>query len=54
MLLAGRKGETKIKNKRIVGGRHVVFDFQYVLSGFGAAKPLDMPAEARKLLAASR
>ena len=53
-ILTGRRGETKFENKRIVGGRHVVFRFEYSLSGFGEAEDLEIPRAARKLLAKVR
>ena len=40
VLLTGRKGETDVEKKKIVGGRHVAFHFEYTLSDFGEAEKL--------------
>ena len=50
-VLAGKKGATEKKGKKIVGGEHVVFDFVYRLSKFDEIEPLKIPREAQVLLA---
>ena len=37
-VLTGQKGETLTKGKKIVGGKHVAFHFEYDLTGFGKTK----------------
>jgi hypothetical protein len=49
--LTGRKGTTRSKGGKIIGGEHAAFHFEYVLSDFGKVKAPDMPREAAKLLA---
>lgn len=49
LLLTGQKGATKIKNKKIVGGDHVAFHFEYKLSQFGR-KQETIPTDAQAML----
>jgi hypothetical protein len=52
LLLAAIRGETECdKAKRIVGGRHVAFEFEYRLSQFGKVEKPQVPFEAMRLLA---
>ena len=52
VLLAATRGETEVDaKKRIVGGRHVAFHFQYSLSDFGKIEKPAIPREALRLLA---
>ena len=51
LLLTGRKGETDVEKKKIVGGRHVAFHFLYKFRRFGRAEELEIPKAAGKLLA---
>lgn len=52
LLLAAIRGETESdKTKRIVGGRHVAFHFEYTLSDFGKVEKPQIPFEAMRLLA---
>lgn len=50
-VLTGRKGDTIVKKKRIVGGDHVAFHFRYRLSRYGEIERPEIPPAARKLLA---
>ena len=50
-VMAGTKGETEKKGKKIVGGKHVAMHFTYKLSSYGKVDRPDIPAEARRLLA---
>ena len=50
-VLAGRRGSTEKEGTRIVGGEHVAFHFTYYLKDYGKVKALEIPREARKLLA---
>ena len=50
-VLTGRKGSTDAKNKKIVGGEHVAFHFEYRFSKYGKQKQPDIPKAAKKLLA---
>ncbi len=50
-VLAGQKGGTETKGKKITGGKHVAFHFLYTLSDFGKLKMPAIPPEARGLLA---
>lgn len=49
-VLTGRKGATEKKGKKITGGEHVAFHFEYSLSGFGDPEPPEIPPEATRLL----
>ncbi len=51
LLLTGTREGTVVKDKKIVGGRHVAFHFEYGLSNFGKLKAPKIPPEAEKLLA---
>ena len=53
LLLTGQKGSTVIKKKRIVGGDHVAFYFDYELKDFNKSK-MNVPAPARKALSKLR
>ncbi len=37
-VLTGQKGETLTKGKKIIGGKHVAFHFEYNLTDFGKTK----------------
>jgi hypothetical protein len=50
-VLAGRRGATIWRKNKIVGGEHVVFNFDYKLSDFNEVEPLEIPAGARRMLA---
>jgi hypothetical protein len=51
VILAAVKGETEIdKSKRIVGGKHIAFHFNYKLSEFGKVEKPKIPKDAEKLL----
>ena len=52
--LTGRKGATVAKDKKIVGGEHAAFHFEYKLSKFGKVDPPKVPPEAMKVLASLR
>lgn len=49
--LTGRRGATRAKGKKIIGGEHAAFHFEYKLGDFGKVKAPDMPKEAAKVLA---
>ena len=49
-VLTGRRGSTITKGKKIVGGEHVAFHFNYALSDFGAEKAPSIPPEANRIL----
>jgi hypothetical protein len=51
VVLTGSKGETEAKDKKITGGKHVSFRFDYKLSEFGKLKKPAIPTEAQRLLA---
>ena len=52
VLCAAIRGETESnKAKKIVGGRHVAFHFDYTLSDYGKIEKPSVPVEAMKLLA---
>ncbi len=51
LLLTGTREGTVMKDKKIIGGRHVAFHFEYELSNFGKLKTPKIPPEAEKLLA---
>ncbi len=54
VILTGTKGTgTETKGKKIIGGKHVAFHFDYDLSEFGKLKKPAIPPEAQKLLARS-
>jgi hypothetical protein len=49
--LTGRKGKTRRKGNKIVGGEHAAFHFEYKLSDFGKVEAPKMPRGAQKVLA---
>ena len=49
--LTGRKGKTRSKGKRIIGGEHAAFHFEYKLSDFGEVEAPKMPRSAQRVLA---
>ncbi len=49
--LTGRKGQTRAKGKKIIGGQHAAFHFEWKLSDFGEVEKPEMPREASKVLA---
>jgi hypothetical protein len=49
--LTGRRGQTRAEGKKIVGGEHAAFIFEYTLSEFGKVEKPEVPAEAAKVLA---
>lgn len=51
VILAGQKGATESKGRKITGGKHVAFHFAYALSEFGKVQRPEVPREAQKLLA---
>ncbi len=53
VLLAATKGETEVDKatKKIVGGKHVAFWFNYKFSDFGKITKPDVPREAQRILA---
>ena len=51
LVLTGTRGATETKGKKITGGKHVAFHFQYRLTDFGKVEKLEVPPEAQKLLA---
>ena len=51
VILTGEKGSTEAKGKKITGGRHVAFLFNYKLSEYDTLKRPVIPPEAAKLLA---
>jgi hypothetical protein len=53
VILTGTRGSTESKDKKIVGGKHVAFHFDYRLSDFGKLKRPAIPPEAQRLLARS-
>ena len=54
VLLAATKGETEVdKAKKIVGGKHVSFHFNYTFSDFNQVEKPNVPKEAQRLLARS-
>ncbi len=48
-VLTGQKGETLTKGKKIIGGKHVAFHFEYNLTGFGKTK-VEVESGAAKFL----
>ncbi len=52
-VLTGRKSGTEKKDGKILGGEHVAFHSEYLLSDFGKVQSPKIPAEAQKLLAKS-
>jgi len=52
--LTGRRGTTEAKGKKIVGGEHAAFHFEYRLSDFGKVEKPEVPHEAAKVLAKLR
>ena len=52
-VLAGSKGTTEKKGKKIVGGEHVAFHFTYSLKDYGKIKKLEIPREAARLIASA-
>jgi len=51
VILTGTRDGTESKDKKITGGKHVAFHFEYELTEFGKLKKPVIPAEAQKLLA---
>lgn len=52
VLCTAIRGETETnKAKKIVGGRHVAFQFDYTLSDYGKVEKTSVPVAAMKLLA---
>jgi hypothetical protein len=52
VLLAAIRGETESdRQKKITGGRHIAFHFEYKLGQFGKIEKPDIPFEAMRLLA---
>jgi hypothetical protein len=51
LVLTGTRGGTESKNKKITGGKHVSFQFEYQLSEFGNVAEPKLPLEAQKVLA---
>jgi hypothetical protein len=51
VVMTGEKGGTEAKGKKITGGRHVVFMFEYKLGDYDQLKAPTLPPEAAKLLA---
>ena len=49
--LTGRKGKTRRKGSRIVGGEHAAFHFEYKLSDFGKVEAPKMPRSAQRVFA---
>ena len=49
--LTGRKGKTRRKGSRIIGGAHAAFHFAYKLSDFGKVEAPKMPRSAQRVLA---
>ena len=49
--LTGRKGKTRRKGSRIIGGEHAAFHFEYKLSDFGKVEAPKMPRSAQRVLA---
>ena len=49
--LTGRKGKTRRKGSRIVGGEHAAFHFEYKLSDFGKVDAPKMRRSAQRLFA---
>ena len=49
--LTGRKGKTRRKGSKIIGGEHAAFHFEYTLSEFGKVAAPKMPRSAQKVLA---
>ena len=52
LVMAGTKGGTERGGRKIVGGEHVAMHFTFRLSDFGEVERPEIPAKARKLLAA--
>ena len=50
-VLAGSKGSTEKKGRKIVGGEHVAFHFTYSLKDYGKVEKPKIPAAVVKLLA---
>ena len=50
-VLTGRRGTTEMEGKKITGGEHVAFHFEYRLEKFGELDRLEIPSDARRLLA---
>ena len=50
-VLTGRRGATQLKGKKITGGEHVAFHFEYRLAKFGSVEKLEIPSGAQRLLA---
>ena len=53
-VLTGRKGGTEKQDGKIVGGEHVAFHSEYILSSFNKVEAPKIPAEAQKILASAR
>lgn len=54
VLLAATKGETEVsKDKKIIGGKHVSFQFKYTFTDFNKVEKPAVPKEAQRLLAKS-
>jgi len=51
VILTASKGETESKDRKITGGKHVAFRFDYKLSEYGKLKKPAIPTEAQRLLA---
>lgn len=49
-ILAGRRGATEKKGRRIVGGEHVAFHFTYYFKDYDEVEKLEIPREAHRLL----
>ncbi len=51
VIMTGTKGgATESKGRKITGGRHAVFHFNYTLSDYGTLQSPTIPPEAMKLL----
>ena len=50
-VLTGSRGDTEVEKKKITGGKHVAFHFEYRLSKFDKLEKVEVPRSAQKLLA---